>query len=273
MENLTSSFEEIGVKEAQTLLLGNGKNRPLNKENLSFLESEIKRGQFKSTGEAIKVSKTGRLLDGQHRLMAIVNAKPEQPITMLVVRGLEDEVFKFIDTGRKRTASDILSVQGIANATAIAGMAKFIINFDRGLYSSAVDHQNKKKARNTNNDISQFVINNKDRLFESFRHGYSKDNKIINKGLLASFHFIVSKISRESADLFVDKLSNGQSLESNDPIYILRQKFLSDIRAINKMSPTERIALMCKAWNLHRKLQSCDKLKWNSVRDPFPKLV
>lgn len=273
MNQLTSSFEEIGVNEALTLLQGNKNNRPVNKENLSAIESEINRGSFVTTGESIKISKTGVLLDGQHRLLAIVNAKPKKKLSMLIVRGLDDESFKFIDTGRKRTASDVLAVQGIKNSTAIAAMAKFIINFNRGLYASAVDNQNKRKARNTNNDISVFVNDNMDSLVDSYGHGFCKENKLVNKGVLASFHFITSKIEKKDADTFCDTLADGQGLTSDCPIYLLRQRLLSDIRSNHKISPIERIALICKAWNMWRKQVKASSLKWNSISEPFPKLV
>lgn len=272
MNNLTATFEQIGVNEAMTLLQGNRNNRPVNKRNLEEIEAELKRGNFAMTGESIKVSKTGALIDGQHRLLAIVNAKLPQKISMLVVKGLEDESYKFIDTGRKRTASDVLAVQGVSNSTAMAAMAKFIINFNRGLYSSAAENHNKGKNRSTNKDISDFVITNKVQLSDSFKYGHNKENKFVNKGVLSSFHFITNTINKKDADYFCSRVADGSGLSTSSPIYQLRQRLLSDIRATEKLNQIHKIALICKAWNLYRDGAPVTSLKWNSIKEGFPKL-
>lgn len=270
--NLSAKFEYIGAQEAQAILQNNRKNRPINKRNLSEIEAEIRRGNFTTTGETVKISKTGVLVDGQHRLLAIANVNPEKKLQMLVVRGVEDEAFKFIDTGRKRTASDVLSVQGIKNATGIAAMAKFIVNFKRGFYSSAADNHNKGLKKQTNKDVSDFVAKNIKELSDSFYYGHNKDNKIVNKATLASFHFITNEIDAVDADWFCGRLSDGMDLKSDSPIYQLRQVLLSDIRSTKKLNNIHKLALICKAWNLYRNDETVKSLKWDSIKEPFPKL-
>lgn len=63
------------------------------------------RGEWVTTHQGIAFTESGRLLDGQHRLEAI--AKFGQPVLMLVTNGLDDAAFSVIDSGIKRTISDL----------------------------------------------------------------------------------------------------------------------------------------------------------------------
>lgn len=266
----SAQFETITPNKAKAFLEKNKSNRPINKFNLGRIELEMKRNNFELTGESIKFAEDGTLLDGQHRLLAIVNTGKEQK--MLVVRGLENEAFKYIDTGRVRTAGDVLGIMGIANSTRYASMAKFIINFKKSLFTSVA--QSSAKKRNslvTNADVADFVSKNIDQLKDSSQFGFNKANRLVSGNILSSIHFILRGINSEQADDFCWKVANGENLTKDNPIYLLRQKLLNDIRSTRKMSKVERLALICKAWNLFRGGKKISILKWDSVRESFPK--
>lgn len=134
MEHLsgpTAKLETITPGDAQLFLLKNTGNRPLNDAHVQYLIQQMRSGQYKMTGESIKFAKTGRLIDGQHTLTAVL--KSGVTIKKFVTRGLEEESFEYMDIGRNRTASDVLGVHGISNPAAMAAIAKFIINFERNL--------------------------------------------------------------------------------------------------------------------------------------------
>ncbi len=56
---------------ASELLKANTINRRIKESVVGYLAGEMKNGNFVYNGESIIVSDTGRLLDGQHRLLAI----------------------------------------------------------------------------------------------------------------------------------------------------------------------------------------------------------
>jgi hypothetical protein len=269
--NPTANFEIVTAQKAATMLLKNKQNRPINDNNLAGIIAEMKRGCFRITGESIKVSKNGNLLDGQHRLTAIV--KTGIDINMLVVRGLDDDAFKYIDTGRTRKASDVLGIEGVKNPARVASMIKFIINFNRGAWSAAANSDGRKSTRLTNADVSDYNEKNGASLADSIPYGFNKENRLIAGGVLASFHYIFKAINPDSADDFCHKLASGEGLTKESPIHLLRQKMLSDIRSTRRMGPIERAALICKSWNLYRKDKQVSILKWDSVKEPFPKPI
>lgn len=265
----TSKLEVITPEIAKQLLETNTSNRSVNARNLDAIIADMSKGVFKQTGESIKIAENGILLDGQHRLHAII--KTGKTLSMWVVRGLDNDAFKYIDTGRSRKASDVLAIEGVYRATKMATMSKFIINFQKSRYVAVAEHSLQFGSRISNADISAFVAKNKNDLEDSYHYGHNKYNKIISGTTLASFHYIFNKIDSKDADDFCHKISEGADLKTSSPIHLLRQRLIFDIRSTKKMRNLEKLALVCKAWNLYRTNKTTTVLRWESIREPFPK--
>lgn len=268
----TAQFETVTPMMAKRWLESNTNNRPVNEYNLDLVVMEMNRQNFHITGESIKFAEDGSLLDGQHRLLAIV--KSGQSVKMLIVRGLEKAAFKYIDTGRKRNAGDVLGIEGVKNPSQIASIVKFVISFNRGQYSAATYRITARKStRITNADISEFFNKNKADVYDSYPYGFNRYNKVIQGTTLAAFHFLFKKINDVQADDFCHKVATGDELAKDSPILLLRQRLLADIRATRKMQPVEKIAILCKSWNLYRAGKKVSILKWDSIKEPFPKPI
>ena len=93
----------------QWLLDNNFNNRNLRPSWVQTLAQAIKNNEFLTTHQAIAFSESGRLLDGQHRLHAIVLAN--KPVKMLVTTNLNENTFSAIDCGIKRTISDLTKLE------------------------------------------------------------------------------------------------------------------------------------------------------------------
>jgi len=93
---------------------GGGKgNRKISQRQLNFLTESILRGQWVLNGETIKIGKDGSIIDGQHRLMAIVRSG--MSIESLVVFDCDPEAYNTIDKGRARTAGETFRNLAIVN--------------------------------------------------------------------------------------------------------------------------------------------------------------
>ena len=71
---ITVNQETITPELAAEFLKKNKSNRPLSSKHVIALAGSIERGEWMFTGESIKFSESDTLLDGQHRLSAIVMA-------------------------------------------------------------------------------------------------------------------------------------------------------------------------------------------------------
>jgi len=127
----TSQVELINPAKAEELLKQNTSNRRLNDAVVAHYANQMSNGTWPFTGHPIVIGISGRLLDGQHRLKAIIKANVSMP--MLVVRGIENEAdaFDAIDTGKLRSSGDVLSAKGYKQSHALAAIARVIIRYER----------------------------------------------------------------------------------------------------------------------------------------------
>ena len=104
VENFVGRVVEITPDLAKKWLAANKDNRHARPSHINKLAMEIKNGIWKLTHQGIAFSSDGRLIDGQHRLEAIVTAN--KPVFMAVFIDLDDNMFGALDRGIRRTLTD-----------------------------------------------------------------------------------------------------------------------------------------------------------------------
>ena len=82
----------------QWLELSIDNNRNILQSNLKKIAHDMATGKWREgTGEAIKFNKDGKMMDGQHRLRALINTN--KTFDFLVVREIANDNINAIDTG------------------------------------------------------------------------------------------------------------------------------------------------------------------------------
>lgn len=110
MTNIYAKLSTITPEMAAEMLTHNiENNRKINDDRVRSYADDMKNGKWMVTGQAIQFDENGTLIDGQHRLYAIVKAKT--PVRMMVVSNLPTETIKVIDTMQARTVSQIERMQ------------------------------------------------------------------------------------------------------------------------------------------------------------------
>lgn len=230
---------EIGVNEAKYLLDLNIKNRKPKNAVVSQYLNDIKKDKFRFNGSSIVVSDTGVLLDGQHRLMALESAK-NKFIKVVLVTGVKEDVMDTIDTGTKRTAADVLSLNGIKNANSISAMVKNVLD------EFALSRKNEMGARNnysktritkiviqrTNDEIFEEYMNNKlmyDEAMEFGNHLYNTGVKLskLTPSSYAAYFVLFSRENKQEAKNFLREISSGIKLKDCNAAISLRDKLIN----------------------------------------------
>lgn len=125
----TVEWEYVDRELAEQYLSSNENNRKARRDTVSVYARDLEHGKWEISGDSIKFDKTGRLIDGQHRLMAI--ATSNVGAWQLIVRGLEPRVQRVLDTQARRSAADALRFAGVErNAHMIAAIARAAITYD-----------------------------------------------------------------------------------------------------------------------------------------------
>ena len=131
---MTTEAMTITPALAESLLRFNHKNRILRKKNIDNFAKLIEQGEFMLTHQGVAFTgdmvNPKRMLDGQHRLHAIV--KTGIAVKMMVSWNCPEELFSAIDTGASRTFRDLHGwnnkqtsiVKSISQLASLSGQTK-----------------------------------------------------------------------------------------------------------------------------------------------------
>lgn len=81
-------------------------NRPVNNGTVDKYARQMARGHWRLTGDGISIAEDGSLINGQHRLLAVIKANI--PIMLHVMTGVPIEAFEVTDDNRVRTAGQLM---------------------------------------------------------------------------------------------------------------------------------------------------------------------
>lgn len=249
---ITTQVMTVTPATAAEWLANNPNNRKLAKHVISEYASAIRNGDWSLNGESIKISVGGELLDGQHRLSAIVRAKA--PIQSIVIMGLPDDVINTVDVGKKRTTSDIFSMGRIKYSPQVSGTVTILFNIENGYkFQSKVTTLNAQRYLADHPEVADSV---------AFTQ--------VNKGALkwrpqfGAAHALFSRKSREAADDFFVRLSTGTGLSANEGVYRLREKLIMEDHNKKKSARVDIMVWFIKAWNADRAGTPLTKLHGSS---------
>lgn len=245
---------------AEEWLGRNAHNRNISERYVEELKQAILRDEWVYNGDAIRFDTEGNLLDGQHRLWAVVFA--ERPVDVLVVENLPRDTVLTIDVGRKRNLASHLKMAGYANPVLLAAMINMKWRLDRGLVRSnqtptfpealRVLEENKTLV-----DATPMVSKYRQRL----------------KGSSSAVGMCFYEFSQRDADAAVDffeGMITGENLPADDPRYVFR-------RYVEKNNPGTVMftALLIKAWNAYMEGSVISHLVWRPVgrtAESFPEI-
>lgn len=259
------TLKTITPELAQQFLCKTVRNRKITQGVVDFYVNQMRSGQWRLTGDSIKFSVDDVLMDGQHRLKAIIAYG--KPIDIFVTEGLEPETFDVLDTGKSRTAGDLLSVFGVEKANNIAAIVRFIVHFKRGKFSQGYH----KRDSVTNHDILEFV-NKHPGLNEvlNFVHLVYRDFRFVPVSILGGLYFLFAEKNQSKADQFFTQYRTGLDLQKGSPVYLLRDKLLRDQTNKTKFTQRQKVALFIVAWNNFIQGKELSKL---ILSEEFPKII
>jgi hypothetical protein len=124
----SASEEDVSImlvtpEMAQEWLGLNVSNRTVRNAHVDYISRSIESDNFMVTTNGVGFDTTGKLVDGQHRLIAI--ASSGKAVRMAVFKNLNSKAFVHIDTGISKNVSDRLN---ISNTLGKAANKIFILN-------------------------------------------------------------------------------------------------------------------------------------------------
>ena len=264
MKRMKVEIVAISPDMAASMLERNTMNRPLDSSRVSKYALIMKSGQWRINGENIILAKDGTILDGQHRLWAILEAGITVEIG--ITYNIPLEYFSSINHGKTRSDSDVVYIAGFKNAKIVAPVVRLAYLYDVIDLTMPIG-----RSRQISSDL---ILNYAKSLQED---GIDESVELATTGkhhfkptVMAFCHLIFSRKNAEKAKIFFLGVKSGENLSIGSPILALRGKLIDNASAKHKLSIREEIALYIKAWNAFVKGKSLVRLSWNSEIEEFP---
>lgn len=216
----------------------------LDRHTVNRYASEMTRGRWQDNGESIVVSVDGYILDGQHRIAAVIQSGCT--ITVVLVLNVVASASTF-DRGKPRQVSDyIQNALGIKNARLVATIAKFCVAYKKGLWG-----QRSIQGREILDSEILDVVHRYHVRIESVAELARQCDRVAPGPITATLLFFggLEPITKcEISAWFVDSLATGANLTDADAVLHLRNRFLAE-KPQAKIDPNLKRVLMTIAWN------------------------
>ena len=261
-----ATIELISPQKAKEYLLNaNPTNRPLAASRVHKMALDMAGGRWHFTGQTISFDLKHRLVDGHHRLNAIV--KSGCTIPCLVVNGIHADAVKRVDTGASRTTADVAHMHHVQNANCAAAVTRLLLIHKK----HGIPRVSNAFAQPTHAEIVDDLLERPD-LAYSIKAG-NLARKFVTPTVASFCHYLFVHQDAKMADKFWSLLcGDGSLLEPGNPALALRNKLTENKISSRKFSSQELIGFFFRAW-IHFK--NGTKLRFiRAMRntDPFPEI-
>ena len=216
------------------------KNRKLVQSRIDFYAREIKAGNWSpSNGETIKIDDHGVVIDGQHRMYAVIEAN--KSIKVLVARNCDRNSFTTIDVGYARTAGNMLAQLGVESPRHVAAGLQWLHRYrnERMTGGTGLENSLSKEEVRRLLDAEPGIVNG--------GAAYSAVKRLLPPSVVyVAMHLFTEDRNEAEACEFFERLGAGTDLKKSDPVYALRERLIArrtDPQK-RKLDTVEMIALL-----------------------------
>jgi len=275
INNVEVTLEKINPHVAAEWLKRNTQNRKTSRLHVEALAHDMEKGNWEVNGDAIRFDINNTLIDGQHRLQAII--KSGVTIECLVIKNLPSEAFATIDTNKVRGGSDTLSVLGVDHAITVAAALRLIhaSKLSRDWTGWGASKAGRQKI--TNNDMIDLYHQHPeiDHCAKVIMSGERKTvRKLLTAGTATFIYYWLSNIDADDADQFFEWMEYCEGIDRTHPVSMLRNRLIeisSSHGGRDQVSKRNMLALTFRAWNGMRDGEDMKMLRWSSThRFPTP---
>jgi hypothetical protein len=220
-------------------------NRHVRDTLVAELGRDMLAGRWRGhNGEAIRFDAEGRLVDGQHRLWACVNANV--PFISLVVEGIDPEDYDTIGIGRKKAFVDFMREE--KNRTLLSSVVRLVFTWESGRLPMEMVSRSSTTA--SIKEMQETLTGNPD-----IRDAVNKVASHYSQGLVSQsymsllYYAAVRSGQKDKVEFFLSTLRDGLALDELSPIYHLRKLLLINKANRRKLRQPHILALLLKAWN------------------------
>jgi hypothetical protein len=258
---------EITPAIAEKLLAANGSNHPARPTLINAYADTMRAGHWSDDAQGMRINSNGALQDGQHRLAAVVQSGTT--IYADITVGCAPESFAVLDSGRKRTAADVLSMMaGERVATDVAGAYRTL-----WLYHEYKSAQDWVRIRQTNDELVAFQREHPEyqELVMLGLRTYRSPGKaagIITSalGAFAAYGWARLGTSYQPFNTFLDDVAVGANLDRRSVAFLTRRYFgNTSNNGKQHRNPRVHFGVLARSWLYVATDRKVDVIHWKST--------
>lgn len=246
----------VTPKIAAEYLEHNINNRKKKPTKIALYARDMAAGDWLDTGEAIKFDDDGRLIDGQNRLYALIEA--DVTLSLLVIRGLPPEAQNVMDSGAARTNGDMLHLQGYKDANNLSSAINIHAAWHAGWFGTGMMPRGTPR-------LTQSEALTEIRKHGGLVHGVQEAYKVYKVvqlpiGALAAAHYLIGQVDAVDRDVYFDRIENLETAGRGDPVATLVKATQRDRNTGLRIWPSVALYYVFTAWNAYRAGDKLDRL-------------
>ncbi|GAB6901985.1 ParB N-terminal domain-containing protein [Kineosporia succinea] len=243
------TVENISPKEAASLLGTQVRNRPLNRARVDQYAGDMEAGRWRRTKSVISVDRDGHLIDGQHRLTAVILSGSTQEF--IVSRGHDPEDQMYMDLTGVRTPPQQMAMMGSRHASRQSTVAKHVLAYDTGVMQASPGNRGGGRYPGLPAIIEFQKKHEEDILWAIdlvLTYGIAKT--AFGEAALMSTAFLITRAtSKPEVESFWDEWLNPEHATSSNAILRLARLNPGEYK---KEAASGQICALLHAWNDYR---------------------
>lgn len=265
----------IGKWEATRLLKHNDLNRPTSEATVERYAKLMREGRWTLSCDAIGIDRDKQLINGQHRLKAVILSDTDQ--SFMVIHNLDRKAFEVADTGKRRSAMDVLAIDGRKNTAILAALSKMVypyLNEERAVTPRLL----RGSAENVEvvNLVRQYPKLEEIAGKAQALTRISQPRNLLDPRLIG-FALTLYGSQFTNTQYWLTTLLTGLGLEANNPLYLYRNYLLNDLQSGRKGHTInlvgERLVLLISVLNDCVSGKKGTKLPTWQRKQPMPQPV
>lgn len=250
----------VTVAQASRWLEDRRANRTISEDTVTRYLRDMQEGQWNDGEADLNFDADGRLIDGQHKLLALIQYG--KPITFCLKWGCSDSHYMKVDTGRVRTLCDLLEIwysmrhgedERMRNSATVAGAVEVLMIHMMNPLEMQRNGRNKvSPARKVEFFERHFADGSLEHHVAKCRRYKTDFAGWVSCSHVAAISWLFAQVNEDDSDYYVETLAKGGSgLGPGDPIYVLREQLLKHARKphMANIQGRQLWCYMIKCWN------------------------
>jgi hypothetical protein len=255
----------VTPRMAEEILSRNTRNRPLKAGVVERYARDMAAKKWKHNAMPIRIAADGTLMDGQHRLWAVIESAT--PTDMILLDGLPEDAIDSIDNGAARGYSDYRTIRAKAEGQAMSYPNEFQAVL-RWIYWYQTMWPSLSRGR-VGSKIGTFaeldeIAEQYPKLTEYIGDAKAAVHKthIIRQSTLAFVYSLAAEYDQNKAALWLDVLQRGVTDVPDHPALALRERMISAKVNREKLDPMHELVFVIKSWNAWAQGQGLRAVRW-----------